>query len=87
MPLTLIITDKAQDDVSKAHQWYEDKVTGLGKEFVQCIDARMQQIVRGSQQYPIIYADSVKRVLVARFPYAIFFIEKDSTIIVFAIIH
>jgi hypothetical protein len=39
MPFTLSITTKAQKDVSKAYEWYEDKVTGLGFEFIQNVDA------------------------------------------------
>jgi plasmid stabilization system protein ParE len=87
MPRTLTITSKAQKDVSKAYDWYEDKVTGLGFEFIQNVDARIKHIVREPQHFQHVYGNSVRRALVSRFPFAIYFVELDSSLIVFAILH
>lgn len=87
MPFTLSITTKAQKDVSKAYEWYEDKVTGLGFEFIQNVDARIKHIARKPQHFQLVYGNSVRRALVSRFPFAIYFVEKDTSLIVFAILH
>ena len=87
MPFTLSITTKAQKDVSKAYEWYEDKVTGLGFEFIQSVDARIKHIARKLQHFQLVYGKSVRRALISRFPFAIYFVEKDTSLIVFAILH
>lgn len=86
MPRSLTVTSKAQKDVSKAYEWYEDKVNGLGLEFVQSVDARIKHIVREPQHFQPVYG-TVRRALVSRFPFAIYFVEQDSSLIVFAILH
>jgi len=87
MALTLKITSKAQKDVTKAYEWYEDQVTGLGLEFIERVNARINHIVREPNHFQIVFADSVKRALVGRFPYAIYFVENGSTLIVFGVFH
>lgn len=87
MSFTLTITSKAQNDVSKAYDWYEDKVTGLGSEFIKNVDDRIKHIARDPQHFQLVYGNSVKRALVSRFPFAIYFVEQDSSLIVFAILH
>lgn len=87
MALTLKITSKAQKDVIKAYEWYEKQATGLGLEFVERVNSRINHIAREPNHFQIVFANSVKRALVSRFPYAIYFVEKDSTLIVYGIFH
>lgn len=87
MPLSLSITSKAQQDVLNAYHWYEDKVTGLGLEFIQSVDARIKHLVSDPQHFQLVYGNSVRRALVSRFPYAIYFVQQDTSLIVFAILH
>jgi plasmid stabilization system protein ParE len=44
VPISLILTVKAQEDLDDAFQWYEDQEPGLGKEFIRCIDANIAKI-------------------------------------------
>lgn len=87
MALTLKITSKAQNDVIKAYEWYENQATGLGLEFIERVNFRMSQIARDPDHFQIVFAKSVKRALVGRFPYAIYFVEKDSSLIVYGVFH
>ena len=87
MSLTLTITSKAQEDFRNALDWYEKQVPGLGEEFVLCVDARVRSVGRQPQLFPVVHANSVKRSLVSRFPYAIYFVEKRENVIVIAILH
>ena len=54
MALTLKITSKAQKDVTKAYEWYEDQVTGLGLEFIERVNVRINHIVREPNHFQIV---------------------------------
>ena len=45
MKYDLIIRPEAQSDIQGAFGWYEDRVSGLGKEYLRCIDAAIAQII------------------------------------------
>lgn len=87
MSLTLTVTSKAQEDFKNGLDWYEKQVPGLGIEFVRCVDARVRDVAHQPQLYPLVHAGSVRRALVSRFPYAIYFVEKRESVIVIAILH
>lgn len=87
MSLTLTITSKAQEDFRTALEWYEKQVTGLGEEFVRCVDIQVRSVGRQPQRFPVVHANSIKRALISRFPYAIYFVEKRENVIVIAILH
>lgn len=80
-----IITPKAQRDFNKTYWWYEEQYQGLGKEFARCVDAKIAEIQRFPEQFQIIYKDNVRRALVSRFPYSVFFVNKSEVLSIFAI--
>tara|TARA_R110002126_G_scaffold35949_4_gene109925 strand:+ start:3501 stop:3785 length:285 start_codon:yes stop_codon:yes gene_type:complete len=80
-----IITPQAQRDFDKTYGWYEEQYQGLGKEFARCLDAKMAEIQRNPEQFQIIYKDRVRRALVSRFPYSVFFVDKPKVLSIFAI--
>ena len=80
-----IITPQAQHDFDKTYWWYEEQYQGLGKEFARCVDAKIAEIQRNPKQFQIIYKDIVRRALVTRFPYSVFFVDKTKVLSIFAI--
>jgi hypothetical protein len=36
VPVSLILTEKAEEDLDDAYHWYEEQEPGLGKEFIRC---------------------------------------------------
>jgi plasmid stabilization system protein ParE len=80
-----IITPHAQLDFDGTYWWYENQYKGLGKEFARCVDAKITEIQRFPEQFQIIYKNKVRRALVSRFPYSIFFVIKPEVISIFAI--
>jgi plasmid stabilization system protein ParE len=80
-----IITPQAQRDFDKTYWWYEEQYQGLGKEFARCVDAKIAEIQRFPEQFQIIYKDNVRRALVSRFPYSVFFVNKSEVLSIFAI--
>ena len=86
MKYQIIIPPEAQSDLQSAFQWYEDQEESLGVEFLRCIDAAIFSINRSPKIYSQIYK-SVRRALIRRFPYGIFYILDDNRIVVLAVLH
>ena len=42
----LIVRPEAETELAEAFRWYEERVPGLGAEFLLCVDAAMQAIQR-----------------------------------------
>jgi len=86
MKYDLIIRLEAEEDIRGAYGWYEDRVPGLGREFLRCVDVAIAQISRTPVTYPFIYQD-VRRNLTRRFPFGVFYVVVGHKIIVLAVLH
>lgn len=82
----LVFRPDAERELSEAFDWYEDRVSGLGHTFLLSVDASLNAILRGPNQFPCVHG-VIRRVLTRRFPYEIFFIEDDDRIVVLAVFH
>lgn len=72
MSKNLILLSQAEQDITEAYDWYQQRELGLGEEFLRCIDASIQTIERNPEIYVFAY-EKYRRALVRRFPYAIFY--------------
>jgi plasmid stabilization system protein ParE len=77
---------EAQDDIEAAALWYEQQREGLGARFVAELDSVLDRIGRSPLQFPIIEAP-VRRGLLRRFPYAVYFVAEDGPPTVLAVLH
>ncbi len=77
---------EVKDDALRAYRWYEDKSIGLGEEFLRIFYANARELVRNPLIYRKIYKNFRRRLL-RRFPYAIYFLIENHTIIVFGLFH
>ena len=82
----LVIRPEAEAELAEAFGWYEQQNPGLGAEFLRSADAALQSILRAPQQYPRVHK-AIRRALVRRFPYGVFFIEEGDRIVVLAVFH
>lgn len=82
----VIISPESEADLTQAYQWYEEQVDGLGSEFLMCVDACIRSIARNPKSHREVHKN-VRRALVRRFPYGIFFIEEVEYIRVVAVFH
>ena len=39
MAAKLVVAPEAEQDISEAYAWYEDRRVGLGEKFLSCVDA------------------------------------------------
>ena len=72
--------------MQQAYTWYEDQRPGLGGDFLLCVEAVLDAIGENPLRFPTTHK-RIKRALVRRFPYAIFYIIDDESISVLACFH
>ncbi len=82
----VIIRPEAESDIADAYQWYESQRKGLGENFLLCIEEALSRISRNPAIYSVIY-EEVRRVLIHRFPFGLFFIVGETSISVLAVLH
>jgi len=82
----IIIRPEAEADIKDAYDWYEAQRKGLGEGFLLCIEEALSRASRNPEIYSIIYKE-VRRVLIHRFPFGVFFLEEEDSISVLAVLH
>ena len=84
----LIVRPEAEADMTEAAVWYEERVNGLGLELTLEIRAAIQRALKHPfAQVCVRRQPEVRRVLVRRFPYRIFYLVRTDVIVVFAVLH
>lgn len=86
MSRRLFVRPEAEVEITDAFDWYEHRVPGLGSEFLLCLEAVFGAILRAPQQYPRVHK-IVRRALLRRFPYEVFFVEDDERVVVLSVFH
>jgi len=85
--LTVIhIQPDAYADIENAAGWYEEKRGGLGIAFVLEFDAAISRVSEHPEAYAQQFRDA-RRVLMRRFPYAIYYLFSPEVVEVFAVLH
>lgn len=86
MAAELVFAPEVEQDIDEAYAWYEERRSGLGEEFLSCVEACHQRICRSPELHAKVHED-YRRVLVRRFPYAVFYEYKDETVTVYCVFH
>lgn len=77
---------EAEADVREARAWYRERGVGLGEEFLRALGASLASIQRLPESHPVVYRD-IRRALLSRFPYGVFYIREGDAITVLACFH
>ncbi len=86
MKYKVLIRPEVEADLTHIYRWYEEHSAGLGADFLRTVDANLISIQRYPSGYPIIHKQ-VRRSLLRRFPYSLFYLAHDDTIVVLACFH
>lgn len=86
MVANLIVVPEAQEDLATIYDWYEAQGTGLGEDFLNCVDACFERIRRTPEFYGIAF-ETYRRALVRRFPYAAIYEAEASAITIHGVFH
>ena len=82
----LIVRRAAERDITSAFGWYQEQAVGLGHEFLRSLDACLASLRRRPRSYPFVHKE-VRRALLRRFPYAVFYLAEPERIVVLAVFH
>lgn len=82
----LVSQPDADLDVEAAFEWYENERSGLGFEFLDELRATYDRIVGGPLKYQVLRS-GIRRALLARFPYAVYFVVEGDRVVVLAVLH
>lgn len=86
MSRRLFVRPLAARDLREAQDWYDEQRPGLGDEFRAAIDLQLARVLERPHLYPVIYRD-VRRAIVRRFPYLLYFGLSGDDVVVLACLH
>jgi toxin ParE1/3/4 len=84
--LPIIFSPEARAEFDEAHDWYEEQRAGLGDTF----SDRVHEVLGLITQFPGMHATvlgDVRKAVVPRFPYCVFYREEATCVRVLAVFH
>jgi plasmid stabilization system protein ParE len=86
MALPLIIRPEAELDVESSALWYERQQPRLGSRFLDALSEVFARITENPLQFRQLER-GVRRALLPRFPYGIYFVPEPNRVVVLAVLH
>jgi plasmid stabilization system protein ParE len=86
MTFKVVLRPEAEREIQEAFDWYEKRNEGLGLEFLRAADACLSGVRRNPEGYQVTQ-ENVRRALLRKFPYALFYLIHKETIVVIACFH
>ena len=86
MNLSLRFLPEVAEEISEAQAWYESQRLDLGGEFLAQLSLSLIQIQDRPLSSPLI-TKTVRRFILKRFPYCIYFVVREHDLVVLAILH
>ncbi len=86
MAYRLTVTERAQREIGEAYDWYEEQRVGLGLDFLAFLEGQFQTLTATPQIYAEV-RPGVRRALLARFPYGVFFASRGDLISILGVLH
>jgi len=84
--LTLVLSDRAATELAEAVAWYEDRRAGLGLELLDTVDT-LQVLLLRHPELGIEVRPRIRRALLRRFPYGVFYTISADAVRILAIVH
>lgn len=82
----VILRRRAEDDIRNAYGWYESQQPALGEEFLLHLRRALERIGEHPEASPLVYK-TVRRALVTKFPYLVFYVAEPARVVVLAVLH
>lgn len=83
----VILHEAAEEEMADAISWYESKEQGLGTRLRREIEAAISKIQQRPNSYQLVKGSKVRRILIDKFPYSIFYIIDEDQIFVISVFH
>ena len=82
----IVFRTSANEQLVAAKNWYDQQRHGLGDEFARSMESAINRVARNPFDAPAVYQD-VRRVLLKRFPYSVFYIVTGNNLLVLSCLH
>lgn len=82
----IVFRASANAELVAAKTWYDQQRHGLGDEFARSLESAINRVARNPFAAPAVHKD-VRRVLLKRFPYSVFYIADDDNTVVLSCLH
>jgi len=86
MKYNLIISPEAEIDIQEAFEWYENQQPDLGLDFIEEVEKLIHRIEENPFMFRKVYKE-LRRGFINRFPYAVYFLIKQSRITINGVLH
>ena len=86
MTRQFILRPRAERDIQSAYEWYESQRAGLGNEFLAALRERLDAVRGHPESSPVLYR-GIRRAVVSRFPYLVFYVSRTDRVAVLAVLH
>ena len=83
---TVILKPGAEEDIDGIFKWYEERREGLGYEFILSTDQCINKIL-SNPFFAFNVTDSVRRAVIPRFPYTVYYTIENENIFIHVIMH
>ena len=84
----LIVRPEAEADITDAAVWYESREPGLGLDLISEVRSAIARASKNPESFTCVRRNPmVRRVLTRRFPYRVFFVDRQDALVVFAVLH
>lgn len=83
----IIIDPEAQAELDSAAQWYDERKAGLGAEFLDGVAEAVATVQKLPSVFPLFRNTTIRKYVMKRFPYVIFYEEFHAHISIYAIAH
>lgn len=81
MSRDVVVRAEAERDIRETRRWYAAISLDLGEQFLAAVDQAITSSAENPLAFQIIHR-SLRRVLLRKFPYALFFISEETRVIV-----
>jgi plasmid stabilization system protein ParE len=82
----VIFRPAADQDVDSAFTWYERQQAGLGDQFLTSLHTTVDRIRLNPELYSRVRG-LIRRAVLRRFPYLLFYVVEDERVVVIACLH
>jgi plasmid stabilization system protein ParE len=86
MSLDLVFHPRVRMDMDDAYRWYETQNPGRGEDFLSSVQKVLDRIRANPEMHAKIYGE-VRRCLIRRFPYGVFYRVETDRICIVAVYH
>ena len=83
----LEIRPAARQEFLEASDWYLGSGLDVKENFVTAVRNTIASVQARPLAFPVVFGSAVRRAVVRKFPYSVFFVAEDDRIIVLSIFH